>query len=178
MKPAPNPRDNQCLVFPATGLIQDFKEQFRKYFDHRLFNYDQLVPLKQQEILMLLMSSGHSERVNDFIRSSLRSGPEEIESILNNYLLQPISISELAGLCNRSLASFKREFQRLYHTSPRAWINQHRLDHSRLLLQNTDKMVSEIAEDCGFESTSYFIRIFKKRYGYTPQTMRAKTTIV
>jgi AraC-like DNA-binding protein len=173
----PNVRDNQYLIFPATGLIQDFKEQLRKYFGHRLFNYDQLIPLKQKEILLLLMSSGHSERVNDFIHAALRSEPADIESIVNNYLLQPVSISELASLCNRSLASFKREFQRLYHTSPKAWINQRRLDLALLLLQNTDKMVSEIAEECGFESTSYFIRIFKKKHGYTPQSMRAKITI-
>lgn len=172
-----NVRDNQYLIFPATGLIQDFKEQMRKYFGHRLFNYDQLIPLKQKEILLLLMSSGHSERVHEFIRSALRSEPADIESTVNNYLLQPVSIPELASLCNRSLASFKREFQRLYHTSPRVWINQRRLDHALLLLQNTNKMISEIAEECGFESTSYFIRIFKKKHAYTPQSMRAKITI-
>jgi transcriptional regulator GlxA family with amidase domain len=37
--------------------------------------------------------------------------------------------------------------------------------------------VSEVAFECGFDSTSYFIRIYKESFGTTPQASRANTII-
>ena len=169
--------DGQFMIFPTSGLIDDFKNQLRKYFNHRILVSDDLAHLKQTEILLLLISSGYAAEVYAFINTALSSEPEDIESIVKACLLQPITIPELAKLCNRSLASFKRVFQRQFLTSPKAWINQQRLSHAVMLLENTDKQITEVATACGFESTSYFIRIFKKTYGFTPQSMRAKTAI-
>lgn len=162
------------MVFPATRLIQDFKVQFRQYFEHRSFNYEQLIPLKQREILTLLLASGFKEEVLAFICSAVSRNPQDMDALIQEYLLQPVTIAELANLCNRSLAKFKRDFQKQYHASPRAYINKGRLAHARMLLQNTGKLISEISADCAFESTSYFIRIFKREFGITPQGMRAK----
>jgi len=165
------------MVFPATRLIQDFKVQFREYFEHRSFNYDQLIPLKQREILTLLLASGFREQVLAFIGSAVSKDPQDMDALIQEYMLQPVTIAELANLCNRSVAKFKRDFQKRYNASPRAYINQRRLDHARMLLQNTDKLISEISTDCAFESSSYFIRIFKQEFGITPQRMRAKIAI-
>ena len=169
--------DDRCLVFPATEMINSFKEGFRKYFDDPPSNFELLLPLKQQEILLLLLSGGQKDRVQAFIRSSISSGPRDIDFIVNSYLLQPITIAELAGLANCSLAKFKRDFQQRFKCSPRTWINRQRLAHAHMLLQNTTKQVTEISLECGFENTSYFIRLFKKEYGYTPSASRAKITI-
>lgn len=164
------------IVFPVTELIQDFKKQLRTYFGKPLLHIDELLSVKQKEILLLLMTAGYQSQVIDFIHSAVSDEPEDLDFTVRNYLLQPISIAELANLSNRSLASFKRDFQRYYQSPPRQWINRQRLAHARLLLENTQKRVSEVAQDCGFESISYFIRIFKKEYGYTPQSLRAEIT--
>lgn len=169
--------DEPCLVFPATALIHGFKESFRKYFDNPPSNFESLLPLKQKEILLLLLSGSHAGAVKGFIRSAVSTAPTDIDFIIHSYLLQPVSVADLANLSNCSLAKFKRDFQQRYHTSPRTWINRKRLEHARMLLRNTNKPVSEIALDCGFESASYFIRIFKKEYQCTPMEQRAKITI-
>jgi AraC-like DNA-binding protein len=166
-----------CLIFPVTALIDGFKAGFRKYFETTPSNYEALLPLKQKEILLLLLSGSHGEKVKEFIRSAVSAEPTDITFVVNNYLLQPVSIAELAGLANCSLATFKRNFQQLYQSSPRIWINAQRLRHACLLLQNTGKPVAEVAMDCGFESVSYFIRLFKKEHGYTPTELRAKIAI-
>ena len=170
--------DEHCLVFPATALIHGFKEGFRKYFDNPPSNFEALLPLKQKEILLLLISGSHGEAVKGFIRSAVSAEPTDIDFVVNSYLLQPVSVAELANLSNCSLAKFKRDFKRLYNSSPRAWINCKRLEHARMLLQNTDGPITEIALDCGFESASYFIRLFKKEYKYTPTEVRAKIAIL
>jgi len=168
---------NSCVVFPINPLVKDFRDQFRQYFEHRLFDYSSLLLFKQKEILALLIVSGYKEQVLNFIYSALSKNERSMDMVVNDNILRPITIAELAGLCNRSLAAFKRDFQKQYYTSPRVYINGQRLQHARMLLQNTDKLVAEIAEECGFESVSHFIRIFKKEFGITPQGVRAKSII-
>jgi AraC-like DNA-binding protein len=170
-------RNDPCIVFSVTPLINDFKRQFRQYFEHRLFNYEQLIPLKQKEIITLLLSSGYKAKVLEFINYAVSRNIQDMEAVIQEYLLQPLTIAELAGLCNRSLAAFKRDFQKQYAESPRAYINKHRLNHANMLLQHTSKQIAEITSDCGFESASHFIRIFKNEFGLTPQKMRAKIAI-
>ena len=154
--------------------MKGFKEGLRSYFDAPPANFELLLPLKQREILLLLLSGSRGDQVRAFIRSAVSAEPTDIDFVVNSYLLQPITIAELAGLANCSLAKFKRDFQERYHCSPRTWINRERLAHARMLLQNTSKQVSEIALECGFESASYFSRLFREQYGHTPAAGRAK----
>jgi AraC family transcriptional regulator, exoenzyme S synthesis regulatory protein ExsA len=166
------------LLFQATALIHGFKDGLRKYFESPPSNFEALLPLKQKEILLLLISGSHGAAVKGFIRSAVSDEPADIDFVVNSYLLQPVSVAELANLSNCSLAKFKRDFKRLYNSSPRTWINRKRLEHALMLLRNTDGPVTEIALDCGFESASYFIRLFKKEYQCTPTEVRAKITIL
>lgn len=169
--------DDRCLIFPATALVHSFTQNIRQYFSQPPLHLETLLPLKQQEILWLLLSGPQGHLVQAFIRAAIRSEPTDIDHIVREYLLQPVSIAELAALANCSLAKFKRDFQQRYQCAPRQWINQQRIQHARMLLQNTGKQVGEIAMDCGFESTSYFIRLYKSSYGHTPAQERAKIAI-
>jgi len=169
----PQKREDPCIVFPSTTLIGSFKESFRGYFNSPIPHLESLLPLKQQEILYLLQSGNQGDRVRSFIHSAVSAEPVDIDFIVNSYLLQPVTIEELAGLANCSLAKFKRDFQQRYHCSPRAYINRQRLAHARMLLQNTTRQIAEISLDCGFENTSYFISLFKKEFGHTPAAARA-----
>jgi AraC-like DNA-binding protein len=165
------------LIFPCSDLVQGFKEQLRKYFEWRPSNADALLRLKQKEVLLLLISAGHLNQIARFILDAISTEPGDLEYLVRTYLLQPLTLDDLANLSNRSLATFKRDFRRLFHSSPRQWINQQRLAYARLLIENSDRRVAEIAMECGFESASYFIRLFKKEYGHTPQSLRAEVTI-
>ncbi|TDX00336.1 helix-turn-helix transcriptional regulator [Dinghuibacter silviterrae] len=168
----------QFLVFPSPPAINGFKEGFRRYFEDRPSEVESLLPLKQQEILLLLLSGSERDKVRRFIRSAVGSEPSDIDFIVRSYLFQPVTIADLAGLANCSLAKFKRDFQQRHQCSPHAWITTQRLSHASMLLQHTNQQVGAVALECGFESTSHFIRLFKKEYGYTPAAGRIKATIV
>jgi len=175
--PSNRHQNHRCLVFPSTDMIDSFKQGFRKYFHHLPVQSQLLIPLKQQEILLLLLSGPQSEKIAAFIRSAISEEPADIDFIINSYLLQPVTIAELAALANCSLAKFKRDFLQRYKSAPRTWINQQRLAHAHMLLENTNQQVGEIALNCGFENTSYFIKLYRQQYGHTPATARAKIAI-
>ena len=167
-----------CVVFPMTALVVAFKNGVREYFNRKPDNLEGLMGLKQREILLLLMTGEYENAVKGFIRSAVGSEPGDIDYVVRQYLLQPVSVADLAELANCSLAKFKRDFQKQYGESPRAWINARRLEHATMLLQNTKQTVSEVADACGFESASHFIRMFRKAYSCTPGEHRAKMVMV
>ncbi len=169
--------DSPCVVLPSNELLDSFREQYRHYFGKALPDMEQLLSVKLQELLLLLLATEQRDQVIAFLRSVLREEPEDLAYIVRTHLFQPLKLEELATLSNRSLATFKRDFLRHYQCSPRQWINRHRLQHARMLLQRTDQQVSAIALSCGFESTSHFIRIFRKEFGSTPQALRAEKAI-
>ena len=44
----------------------------------------------------------------------------------------------------------------------------------RFVLISTDKAIAEIGTACAFPNTSHFIKLFRKQYGMTPATYRAR----
>ena len=80
---------------------------------------------------------------------------------------QPVSY--YASLCDMSEGSFRRLFREYIGTSPIEYRNQIRLQIARGRLQSGEYNVSEVAALSGFSNLSFFIRLYKKKYGYTPK---------
>ena len=95
--------------------------------------------------------------------------------MLNNFQFN-VPVEKFAQLTGRSLAGFKRDFQKRFHTSPGKWLLEKRLQQSMALLKNRGKSVAETAFESGFENSSHFSRSFKQRFGMSP--MEARQTLV
>jgi len=61
-----------------------------------------------------------------------------------------------------------REFRRLMGCTPTEYLNSLRLDRAHNLLENTHMNITEICYDVGFDSVSYFYRLFRSRYSVPP----------
>ena len=165
------------LMVPSNDLLEGFKNQFLGYFGKNI-QLEALMPLKLQELMHLLLAGSHGHQVLQFFQHIAFGQPLEVEYIVRKHLFQPLSIEELAQLSGRSLASFKRDFQQQFNSAPKKWINDQRLEHAHMLLQHSHKQVSEVAMECGFENIPHFIRIYKQKYGDTPNSARTKTAII
>ena len=71
-------------------------------------------------------------------------------------------------MCGMSESGFRRLFTECTGESPIAYRNRLRLEAARTLLENGDYNVSESARAVGFENLSFFIRLYKRRFGHTP----------
>jgi AraC-like DNA-binding protein len=54
-------------------------------------------------------------------------------------------------------------------------VNSKKVERAQLLLYTTDMYVKEVAYALGFSEYSYFIRMFRKMTGFTPQDYRYKS---
>ena len=78
-------------------------------------------------------------------------------------------VESYAALCGMSQVNFRRLFVQYTGKSPIEYRNDLRLTRSRTLLQSGEYTISEAAELCGFSNLSFFIRLYKKKYGNTPK---------
>ena len=74
-----------------------------------------------------------------------------------------------ATLCDMSEVNFRRLFKEYTGRSPIEYRNDVRLSKARTMLQSKEFNVAETAEACGFSNLSFFIRLYKKRFGHTPK---------
>lgn len=174
LKKSQSPATDAHLVISSNELLDGFKTQFMGYFGKTMSAMESILHLKLQELMLLLLAGPQGEQVLAFLQSIAFGQPLDIDFIVRKHLLQPLTLEELAKLSGRSLASFKRDFQQRYNSSPKKWINEQRLEHARLLLQHSGNNVSEVALECGFENIPHFIKIFKQRFGFTPNSNRGK----
>jgi AraC family transcriptional regulator, exoenzyme S synthesis regulatory protein ExsA len=122
--------------------------------------------LKVKEGVQLLLHAmpGLKEFLFDFSESH-KIGLEKF--MLSNFHFN-VPIEKFAQLTGRSLAGFKRDFQKTFGMSPRHWLQEKRLMEARHLIEKKNKKPSAIYLDLGFESLSHFSHSFKKKFGKAP----------
>ena len=86
--------------------------------------------------------------------------------------IREIISSELAMMCHLSETHFRRLFKECYGVSPVTYRNQLRIRLACRLLQNEQYSVTEIADQLGFESVYYFVRVFKQIMKMSPSQWR------
>lgn len=132
-----------------------------------------LLKHKFKEILMhFLIGDKPNQGLLNYFYSKLDDDKVLMERVMNSNFTSPLSIMDFSKLCNKSESTFKREFKKLFGTSPGKWLSEKRLIYAENLLSTTSLTVNQVSYNVGFESVSHFIRIFKSRFGMTPEKYR------
>lgn len=94
-----------------------------------------------------------------------------LEYIQDN-LGQPLTVAALAQQSHLHPDYFSRIFREEVGEGPLEYIRHKRIERAQVLIITTESSFSEIAFDTGFESLSYFSRVFKKYTGMSPGNYR------
>ena len=129
---------------------------------------DRLLAVKFEEIMLYSVAVFGTDFLHSFTEHTDDSTQKFRRTIESNQL-NKLSIKELAFLCNRSVSTFKREFENQYGDSPIRWFQNKRLEHANYLLNIEKKTATEIYLEVGYESLSSFIQAYKGKYGSTPK---------
>lgn len=84
----------------------------------------------------------------------------------------PIRLRELAELIPMSEGQFCRFFKSMTGQTPVDYINSYRIRQAAGLLIQSDRKISDIALEVGFDNISYFIRVFRKTMRCSPSAFR------
>lgn len=91
--------------------------------------------------------------------------------IQDNYQ-EPIRTRDLSELIPMSEGQFCRFFKSMTRKTPVDYINSYRVRQAAELLQQSERKISDIAMDVGFDNVSYFIKVFRKAMKCSPSEFR------
>lgn len=136
-----------------------------------------LYELSRCENARTLASSSYAKvTVEDDSRRILK-----VKNFISKNYMDELRLPELASLAGMSSSAFSRFFKLHTGRNISEYIIDLRLGYAARMLVDTDKCISEIGFDCGFNNLSNFNRIFKKKKGCSPSEFREsyhKTRII
>ena len=118
--------------------------------------------------------------VSHFLRQAtprVWTGDDRMKRVLgyiHNRICESIDLEELAQIANVSKPYLIKLFRHEFGFSPIQYINNKKVERAQLLLYTTNMTIKEVAYTLGFNDQNYFIRMFHKVEGVTPQEYRRK----
>tara|TARA_R110002049_G_scaffold27321_2_gene94207 strand:+ start:398464 stop:399330 length:867 start_codon:yes stop_codon:yes gene_type:complete len=100
----------------------------------------------------------------------------ETISHIETHFTEPVQLDDLVDISGMSRRSFLRAFESALGCTPIAHLIQLRINRASVLLTTTDRSITDIAYDVGFNDSNYFSRQFRKSLGVTPRDFRQQRT--
>ncbi|HEY0067171.1 MAG TPA: AraC family transcriptional regulator [Flavisolibacter sp.] len=164
-----------------SNMLMLAKDDFIRNYETSLqllepLNDAHLQKVKLEEMLLYLVRK-HPAELQSFIRQALQNNVQQkIKDAVLSGMDRNLTIDELAFLCNMSASTFKRHFAELFHTSPKKYFTEKRMQRAKQLLQ-MKKRVSEIYLELGYENLSSFSSEFKKHFGMSPKQFQSENEL-
>ena len=170
------------IIISAKTAQEDKIKGYELGIDAYLFK-----PFDKDELLLIIKNLLHKkqEQVNYFKKLlQLKESPKntitnqldlDLIQNLQKYVLDKnikLSIDQLAKTLGTSRTQLHRKIKALTNMSVTNYINHIRIEKAKNLLVTTELNSNEIAYEVGFESSTYFSRVFKKELGMAPITFR------
>ena len=93
--------------------------------------------------------------------------------ILRNIFKEQVSLESMAKDLGISKFTLSRVFSGTFHRNFNQYLNEQRLNYVCVHLECTDKSITDIWLDAGFDSQRTFNRVFRERYRMTPREYRS-----
>ncbi len=91
---------------------------------------------------------------------------------------QPLNIAALARIACVSEAHFIRAFRATFGETPHRYLQRRRVERALFLLRCTDRSITDICYDVGFESLGSFSKTFHVIVGESPTDYRRRAEVM
>lgn len=158
------------LKVEATQELKTLIKASHSYFTSDISNKEELIKLKLEEAFLNILNSSLSKQFIALLHSVYNSNSFKIE-VEKNFSYDE-NILDLSDTLKMTPLSFRKKFKEVYNTTPKKWQIHKRLEKAKIMLESSNKNVSEVCMECGFENLSWFIQVFKKQYNKTPKQIK------
>ena len=158
-----------AVLLKSNDLFQSYIRSLSPYMDGSGNVNKMLTNLKVKEAIMILLET--NPELKNVLFDFSEPGKIDLEAYMNENYKFNVDISRFAYLTGRSLATFKRDFEKIFHTSPNRWLQQKRLNDAYYLIKEKGWKTSDVYMEVGFKDFSHFSFAFKKAYGVAPSML-------
>ena len=137
-------------------------------------NIATILDLKRKEALLLLLE--HDANLKNALFDFSKPYRIDLESFMQKNFHFNVRLGRFAYLTGRSLSTFKRDFEKIFHETPSRWLLQRRLKEAHDLITKKGEKPSDIYLDLGFQDFSHFSHVFKKEFGEAPTRLISRSS--
>ena len=177
MRFALNRKENKCLWNKEELKGSEIKrvlDSLINEYTQEMYASEVAIKLKIMELLLAILRYGtpSAPSVNDQISRSIYS----VMNYIQERFAEDIDENELARSYGMSYSYFSRSFNRVTGMTFKTYLNRTRIRKAEQLLFLDRCSISEAAIACGYNSISYFIKVYRSVTGKTPyRALRSKS---
>lgn len=153
-------------------ILRSFYDSVLAYLSGVKQPDEDLIDLKFKELLLNITTDPSNNELISYLYKLYLNQSDQLQDVMERNYMYDLSLEDFARLCHRSIASFKRDFQKIYGIPPGKWLLNKRLENARRLLLDLSKTVNDAAQESGFKNNTHFSRAFKISFGYSPLQFR------
>lgn len=94
---------------------------------------------------------------------------------MDAHYAEPLNIAALARIAHASPPHFIRTFRAVFGETPHRYLQRRRVERAMFLLRESDRSITEVCIDVGFNSLGTFSRTFRAITGETPTAYRRRS---
>lgn len=150
------------------------KIQFEKY---SLDNMSELLTKAYffELIIYLIRCQRYTHNINQKTNLSNITIGEIVNFIENNYSRQ-LTLPEIAAQFGISESSLTKKIKIFTNMTFKEYLTKTRIEEAKSLLISSEKSITEIAYECGYNNSNFFGDVFKKAVGMSPSSYRKMLT--
>jgi AraC-like DNA-binding protein len=159
-------------VFGKHPLLESCLASLIPYFDLKADLPEKIATLKIEEAISILRTI--DKDMDSLLADFEEPGKINIGDFMQRNYMFNMPLEKFGSLTGRSLATFRRDFKKTFHTPPQKWLTQKRLELAHYQLAEKQRKPVDVYVEAGFENLSHFSYAFKKHFGYAPTGLNAK----
>ncbi|HWQ98142.1 MAG TPA: AraC family transcriptional regulator [Clostridia bacterium] len=153
--------------------IKRFEAAFEAFTSDR-YGYEIRVQVELMQMLLILLEN-LQDRVceTDLVQNKDSARIKQMLGYIHTHYAEPLTVSQIAAASAISESECYRCFRKVLDTSPIDYLLQYRIRAAAGLLSGSDMSVSDICFATGFNSPSYFAKVFRQELLVSPRSYRA-----
>lgn len=156
----------QIRSFDKHPLLESCLASLIPYFDMQEKFPENIASLKITEAISVLRTI--DKDIDNILANFEAPHKIDLSNFMEKNFMFNMPLEKFGYLTGRSLTTFKRDFHKIYNTTPQRWLTQKRLELAHYQLTEKNKKPVDVYLETGFENLSHFSFAFKKQFGQTP----------
>ena len=127
---------------------------------------ENIASLKITEAISILRAI--DKEIDHVLANFEEPGKIDLAAYMEKNFMFNLPLEKFGYLTGRSLTTFKRDFSKIFNTTPQRWLTKKRLELAHYQFVEKKMKPIEVCYEVGFENLSHFSFAFKKQFGYAP----------
>ncbi|CAM4367525.1 AraC-type DNA-binding protein [Pedobacter westerhofensis] len=161
---------HKIVSLESNILLESLFAALTPYLDMKTELPEKIATLKVEEAIAVLHTI--NKDIDSILSDFSEPGKIDLAEFMEKNYMFNMTIDKFGYLTGRSLTTFKRDFKKVFKTTPQKWLTQKRLELAHYQLAEKNRKPVEVYYETGFENLSHFTFAFRKYFGYTPNEVR------